>query len=381
MRPLFLICFPHPPPYSGEETLGMTLQSALAELPHKPYDVRYFDVSNKQSNAKRGRLNFSNSLATLKVIFGFLFAVIQKKPSGVYLPLAANTFGFIKYSILIWLASLFGAHVIVCFSGAAFHHFFRRSTFWFQRWVRYILGKITILIVQGEALKDQFKELIDPKKITVVQLGIDPTPFQRNLESFSQQKKIHVLFVGCISKAKGALDLLEAIPFVIQNNTNIHFHFVGEILKKEKNIVHMDNPVNNREEFIKIIRERQIGQYVTWHGVLSGNNKVGLYKQADIFILPSYSESFPCVLLEAAATGLPMIITPVGSNPEVYQEAKNVFFIEVGNPKMLASRVIELIKNTTLRQEMGKNNQELILKNYTHLHFGNRINAVLSRLI
>lgn len=381
VKSLFLICLSLPPPYSGEETLGENLRNGLESIKSKPYRVCYFDIGNKQSNAKRGRFNFGNVFVTLKLLFRFLNVLLRSRPDAIYLPLASNFFGFIKYGLFIYVASIFHCKIIVCFGGANFQHFFVRAPFLFQKWIQIVLRQITILIVQGERLRQQFNGLIHPDKIRIVPLGIDPTLFQKNSTNLFQRDKIHVLFVGCISKAKGAFDLLEAIPFIIQNNTNIHFHFVGEILKKEKNIVHIDNPIDNQEEFVRILKEKQIGQYVTWHGVLSGDNKVALYKQADIFTLPSYSESFPCVLLEAAATGLPMVITPVGSNPEIYQEGKNAFFVEVGNPKMMASRIVELIKDPNLRQKMGKNNQELVLGNYTHLHFGNRINTVLSRLI
>jgi glycosyltransferase involved in cell wall biosynthesis len=80
--------------------------------------------------------------------------------------------------------------------------------------------------------------------------------------------------------------------------------------------------------------------------------------------LPSYSEGLPITILEAMATGLPIIASSVGSIPEVIQDGKNGFLIEAGDYKALAEKIKLLIRNKDLRQQMAINNVKKIAANY-----------------
>lgn len=382
MKPLFLLCLPLPPPYSGEETLSLALKQAFKEMGPRPYIVSYFDTSNKQSNKKRGGLHFGNVYAVGKLVLKFLAALLRERPCAVYVPIAQNLLGFSKYSLFILIAVFFRCKILSSLLGSHFNFFFERASPFFKKWIRWTLNQIDILVVQGEALRKQFDGLVDAGKIRVVYPGLDMDVFLRNPPlAKDNKKKIDVLFVGCLSKAKGIFDLLEAIPLAVEKNPNIHFHLVGEILEKERNILHIQNPENNRRAFYEIVENLQIRQHITLCGVLRGEEKLALYKQSDIFVLPSYSESFPFVLLEAAASGLSIITTPVGANSEIYKPGENVLFAQVGNSKDLAAKIIQLAQDSHLRERMGKNNVALVKANHTHIHFGKRMDLILKALL
>ncbi|NLI56859.1 glycosyltransferase family 4 protein, partial [bacterium] len=65
--------------------------------------------------------------------------------------------------------------------------------------------------------------------------------------------------------------------------------------------------------------------------------------ESDIFVLPSLSEGFPVVVLEAMASGLPVVATNVGGLPEIIQENKNGFLVEPQNPRDLAKKILFLL--------------------------------------
>lgn len=381
MNPLILLCLPLPPPYSGEEALGLALRRALEEIGPKAYDVFYFDISSKRTNSKRGQLSLGNLWALGRLVSRFFVVLLIKKPSVVYLPIAQNFFGFLKYSIFIQLAALFNCQIVAILGGSHFHLFFKRSRPVFKKWIQGMLNNIDLLIVQGEALKKQFEGLMDSQKLRVVPIGLEPKLFFESNGKALAKNKVDVLFVGCLSKAKGIFELLEAIPLVAKEVPYIHFHLVGEVIEKERNVLHIANPTNNRKEFLNRTSHRNIQPYLTYHGVLYGEEKIRLYKQSDIFVLPSYSESFPFVLLEAAASGLPIVTTGVGANPETYKAGENALFVEAGNVTDLAQKIIELAKNPHLREQMGKNNISLVKANHTHIHFGKRMDRIFSEAL
>ncbi|MDO8526159.1 MAG: glycosyltransferase [Deltaproteobacteria bacterium] len=356
----------------------MTLRQYFQER-DSPYEVQYFDVSSKQGNKNRGKLNPGNLEATLKLSLLFAKILAQKRPFVVTLPLAQNFLGFMKYSLLLWIASFFHCKIIASLGGAHFDLFFKRSSPLLKKWILKTLGQIDILVVQGESLRRQFEGLIDSSRIRSAHLGLDPNPFLCSGKKSSGE--VNVLFVGCLSKAKGVFELLKAAPLVSQKVTQIHFHLVGEILERERNILHLQNPENNREAFLKLLEESRKKSRITLHGVLEGEKKNSIFKSADIFVLPSWSESFPFVLLEAAASGLALVTTDVGANREIYCEGENAFYVSPGDALVLAEKISRLALDPALRERMGDNNRKLIEQNHTHTHFGERMDKIFRELL
>jgi glycosyltransferase involved in cell wall biosynthesis len=73
----------------------------------------------------------------------------------------------------------------------------------------------------------------------------------------------------------------------------------------------------------------------------------------DIFVLPSLGEGISNTVLEAMASGLPVVATHVGGNPELIEDEVNGYLVPVGDAEMLAARLRKLINDPLLRQEMG----------------------------
>jgi glycosyltransferase involved in cell wall biosynthesis len=81
---------------------------------------------------------------------------------------------------------------------------------------------------------------------------------------------------------------------------------------------------------------------------------------SDVFALPSLSEGFPIVSLEAMASGLPIVATKVGGLPEIVEDGQNGFLVEPRNPGQIAERALLLLNNDKLRQRISGNNKEKV---------------------
>jgi glycosyltransferase involved in cell wall biosynthesis len=73
----------------------------------------------------------------------------------------------------------------------------------------------------------------------------------------------------------------------------------------------------------------------------------------DLFVLPSYTEGLPNVVLEAFAARVPVVATAVGGTPEVVEEGQSGYLVPPGNPAMLAQRIAVLLEDARLRETMG----------------------------
>ena len=85
---------------------------------------------------------------------------------------------------------------------------------------------------------------------------------------------------------------------------------------------------------------------------------------ADVFVLPSREESLPLALLEAAACGLPAIVSNVGDMPRVVVHGETGFVFNGRDTALLSMLMAELAENTDLRRKMGKNARTRTEKNY-----------------
>jgi glycosyltransferase involved in cell wall biosynthesis len=165
-----------------------------------------------------------------------------------------------------------------------------------------------------------------------------------------------------------------AIEKIVAGDPNVRFTVVGGVLDKERNILYGQNgeliPSDDmRAVMAQLVNTPSVRDRVSFiHEVTNADYKQELFSNADIFVLPSYSEGCPIAVMEAMASGLPLVVTPVGALPEILKEGTHCLFAEIGNAHSLAEKILCLAKDAALREAMGAANQELIRTRYTPEH-------------
>jgi glycosyltransferase involved in cell wall biosynthesis len=199
-------------------------------------------------------------------------------------------------------------------------------------------------------------EMLAPKeKIEILPNAVKVDDFASKDKSFKKDLSIPehgevILFLSRLIKEKGVYDLIESITTVSKEYKNVYFLFTGE------------GPERNRMEMI--CKEKGIEKEVRFTGHIQNANLLKVFSCADIFVLPTYSEGMPMVILEALAAGLPIISTPVGAIPDIIKDGINGFLIEPNSPKQLAEKILLLLHNEDIIKRIGEANVQLAKEEY-----------------
>lgn len=273
----------------------------------------------------------------------------------------SDYFVFWENSFYLLWAKLFGKKVIVRLGGV-FDKFYMNSNPLARLLTRKILTIPDIIIVQSEYWKSFLRSLADPKKIRIVNNFLDVEEFQP--PALGKDLSNRILFIcGNESIRKGLEVMLESIRYLSHDGIG-HSKFVF---------------ISSNEQIRKKVRHLQIHPYVEFRETLTKQEMIEEYQKATLFVLPSFGEGFPNSMLEAMASGLPVIASRVGAVPEVIEDGKNGILIDPGDPGALTRAIKLILHNPEFRETLGKSNQEKA-KRYGMQHGVDQWNSIYQEL-
>lgn len=160
-----------------------------------------------------------------------------------------------------------------------------------------------------------------------------------NSRDFPTHRPIHALTVATLERPyKGIADLISVIQICRNNGLDIQLDIVGEgCLRHEL-----------EQSALKLV-----GDHVIFHGPLYGTALIDAYMNADCFLLASWTEGMPRVLVEAMASGLPCVATSVGGVPELVEDEQ---LAEARNPQDFAIKLEHLLSLPTNWRRISSHN-------------------------
>ncbi len=162
---------------------------------------------------------------------------------------------------------------------------------------------------------------------------------------------IRLLFTGRIEPAKSLDIIIESMRILDINGTKSELHLVGWE-ESSGYLVYLN----------RLAGKYNLDDQVIFHGAKTiGPELFREYQNSDFFILPTTSnEGFPRTIWEAMANSVPVISSAVGSIPSILTDNENALLFSPGDYRMLATRLMELIKNEKLRKRLVAKGNELV---------------------
>lgn len=199
--------------------------------------------------------------------------------------------------------------------------------------------------------RSQLMRLSDPSiwgKFKIAPLGVNP-------EVYIPSNKVNliplILCVGRLTFTKGQHVLLQAFHKVVQKQISAKLIFVG------------DGP--SRSSLKGMVQQLGLDGYVQFKGALNPSQTLEEYKSADIFVLASFAEGVPVVLMEAMSMEIPCIASWINGIPELIQDNLNGLLIPPGDIEALANTLERVILDVKLRKQIGQAARQQILEKYS----------------
>jgi glycosyltransferase involved in cell wall biosynthesis len=174
-------------------------------------------------------------------------------------------------------------------------------------------------------------------QVPMIYNGIDLKKCIPKQEYSNKNGIINILHIGRFAEQKNHIGLIESFKIVHDNAPNTVLNLIGTgTLEKE---------VKNK------VRELNLDPCVKFLGLQS--NVYPYLNEADIFVLPSLWEGMPITLIEAMATGLPIVATKVGGVSDIIENNVTGLLVDT-NIEQIAGALLKLIKDKEMREKMGK---------------------------
>jgi len=259
-----------------------------------------------------------------------------------------------------------------------------------ERVVRYAEGctmrKADAVIALNKTMLNAIamKARVPISKIYEIPNGVDTDFFKpglpggKVLEKLNLTEKEYVLFVGRVTPIKGVHILLKAFEVVVSENPHLSkkLAIVGPLTDRF-NL----NKVSNYAKTLIEYSRRKLGDKVLFTGPVDRETLRILYSNAYCLVLPSLAEAFGLVLIEAIASGIPVIGSRAGGIVDVIQNGFNGLLFEKGSWKDLAEKLKVVVENGDLRNRMGINARVMAVRKYSWYSIAERIRKVYLRVL
>ncbi len=227
------------------------------------------------------------------------------------------------------------------------------------------------------------KAKIDPRKMVIIPNGVDTEFFrpglkdEQILDRYGLEEQSYILFVGRVSPEKGVHILLLAFKQIVNDvPKNFKLVIVGPLTSAFNS-----TQISNYAKAMMNYAKEELGERVVFTGAIDRNSLRILYSNAYCFVLPSLAEAFGMVLLEAMASGTPTIGSTAGGIPDIIIDGVNGLLFRKGDWKDLASKLLMLIADKNLRNELATNARKYAEKYYSWFSIASSLSMIYKGLM
>lgn len=348
-----------PPPVHGASVMGEAIRAC--KTLNEAYETSYVNLSLAADLKDVGRFSFRKPAAFLRVRRQIRKAVRSFQPDLVYMTPAVCFPGFLKDALNVRMLKRMGCRLLL--------HLHNKEPRWMgNRLLRPVYKDFfahTRVILLSERLYPDIAPFIDRDSVSICPNGVDVPPVRRHGEPIPR-----ILFFSNIIRSKGVSILLDACRVLVGRGQSFRCVLAGKI-----------TPDYPGDTLLEEIQKKGLEGVVEYVGEKYDEAKWEAFSRADVFVHPTYNDSFPLVLLEALGSGLPVVSTMEGGIPDIVKDGETGFLCPPGDAAAVADRMERLLTNPGLRLRMGEAARRDYEARFTREHFEETFFSIISRVL
>lgn len=236
------------------------------------------------------------------------------------------------------------------------------------------------MIVLGPSLKSSFQGMIEDNKIFTVANCVDneylisDDEFSEKLRTVQQKKIKHIIYLSNFIKSKGYPIVLEMARVEKERGDaggcrEFHFDFAGKFFKREDEVF-----------FWSYIKKYELENYITYHGIVTGEQKRTLLKNGDIFVLLSRypKEGQPISILEAMGNGMVIVTTDHAGIVDIVKDNDTGIVIKK-NTELNIYELMDRIRQLDYEEYM-KRGRRVIMTDYNESNYIKGMKSVFQKI-
>src|SRR5687768_17064058 len=268
----------------------------------------------------------------------------------------------LRKMILAEMVARAGRPLILHAHGSEFDQFHRRLPSAVRRNVNRTLQRANVFITLSTQWRNFY---VDECEISPSQVVVLPNPVRvpSEVPDRSGRAEVQILKLGRLGERKGSYDLVNAflgLPEALRNRARLVLAGDGDV------------------EGVRKLAE-PAGTRIIVHSWIDSHERDRLLAASDVFALPSRAEGVPMALLEAMASGLPSITTPVGGIPDVFRDGIDGMMVKPGDVDQIRAAMIHFITDDAARLVAGRLAREQARQYDVHV-YARRLAEIYQRI-
>lgn len=350
-----------PPPIHG-------LSKAVDTLYHSRLNNEYEFTS----------VNITNNKAIGKTLWN----IWKSKSDLYYFTISQTKGGNWRDLVILKLLELKHAKCLIHLHGGYYRQLVDYDCGKWQRRLNYhAIRRLAGCIVLGKSLQPIFEGMIYSGKIFTVPNCVDaqymlaPSEAESKIRKAAEESTLDVLYLSNFIPTKGYREVLQlALKCKNEKNKCFHFHFAGKFFEETE-----------KAYFKNYISEHDLGAYVTYHGVVTGNRKKELLRRSHIFmLLTRYSnEGQPISILEAMGNAMLVITTNHAGIPDIIKNGENGLMIDKSSIVVdeIYRYLVDMYNDRDTLRTVCLRNYHDVIQSYTEERYIHNMDVVFKKVL
>lgn len=335
-----------PPPVGGVATIYQTLlNSSLKDS----FDLKFLDIrgsAGPRALRNLGRFSISKAVKSAYHLIRLVWIMLTWRPQVVYLSFNSVRWAGYRDSLFVRVIKSLGAKIVVRFENCTFADYYRSGSRRRKRRIEKTFKLVDSIHVGNPDMKRCVVDVVQRDGIFTIPSGLDGRPLLEIAEARECRRPTRkILFLGWLMSKKGVLELIEAFDRIAATEPQCELTLAGPWVGRDK------------PKVMERINKSKFKSRIHLPGVVEGEAKLALFREADILILPTHlKEGCSNAIIEASAAGLPIITCKMGGITSIFSHGEGGFFVPVGGIDEIVEHIETLFHDAALYKRFSRSN-------------------------